>query len=93
MIAVPRSGRRWRLRSAPVPPSARIISTDVRLLLFWSFALLSLVKLLRGGGFGWSILLGGAIGLGLLSKYAMIYFLLCALVAAAFSTRTSAVSS
>jgi len=64
--------------------SARIISTDVPFLLFWSLALLSLVKFLRGGGFGWSVLLGFAIGLGLLSKYAMAYFFLCLAVAAVF---------
>jgi 4-amino-4-deoxy-L-arabinose transferase-like glycosyltransferase len=64
--------------------SARIISTDVPLLLFWSLALLSLVKLLRGGGFGWSMLLGLAIGLGVLSKYAMAYFFMCLAAAAVF---------
>jgi 4-amino-4-deoxy-L-arabinose transferase-like glycosyltransferase len=56
--------------------SARIISTDVPLLFFWALALLAYVKLLNGGGLRWGIVLGIALGLGLLAKYAMIYFLL-----------------
>jgi 4-amino-4-deoxy-L-arabinose transferase-like glycosyltransferase len=56
--------------------SARIISTDVPLLFFWTLALLAYVKLLSGEGWRWSLLLGISIGLGLLAKYAMIYFLL-----------------
>src|SRR5262249_58302909 len=56
--------------------SARIISTDVPLLFFWALALLAYVKLLAGGGTRWSILLGLALGLGLMAKYAMIYFVL-----------------
>ncbi len=55
--------------------SARIISTDVPLLLFWALALLAYVKLLDGGDWRWAGLLGSALGLGLLTKYAMIYFL------------------
>jgi 4-amino-4-deoxy-L-arabinose transferase-like glycosyltransferase len=56
--------------------SARIISTDVPLLFFWALALLAYVKLLAGGGTRWSIVLGIALGLGLMAKYAMIYFVL-----------------
>jgi 4-amino-4-deoxy-L-arabinose transferase-like glycosyltransferase len=62
--------------------STRIISTDVPLLLFWAVALLAYVKLLRGPDWRWSIILGVALGLGMLAKYAMIYFLLCAACAA-----------
>jgi 4-amino-4-deoxy-L-arabinose transferase-like glycosyltransferase len=54
--------------------SSRIISTDVPLLFFWTLALLSYVKLLQGGGWKWGALLGVSFGLGMLSKYAMIYF-------------------
>ena len=61
--------------------SARIISTDVPLLFFWALALLAYVKLLDAPSSAWSALLGLALGLGLLAKYAMIYFLLGALVA------------
>jgi 4-amino-4-deoxy-L-arabinose transferase-like glycosyltransferase len=67
--------------------SARIISTDVPLLLFWALALLAYTKLLAGAGSGWIIALGGAIGFGLLAKYSMIYFLPGMLLAAAMSKR------
>ena len=62
--------------------SARIISTDVPLLFFWALALLAYVKLLAGAGPRWAVVLGVALGLGLLAKYAMIYFLFGAALAA-----------
>lgn len=62
--------------------SARIISTDAPLLAFWALALLAFVRLRAGGGPGWGVLLAAAFGLGLLSKYAMLYFAGCVLVAA-----------
>ena len=62
--------------------SARIISTDVPLLFFWALALLAYVKLLEQPKLSWSIVLGLALGLGLLAKYAMIYFLLGVALAA-----------
>ena len=62
--------------------STRIISTDVPLLLFWALALLAYVKLLRHPDWRWAVVLGVAIGLGMLAKYAMIYFLLRAACAA-----------
>ena len=58
--------------------SAGVISTDVPLLLFWTAALLAWARLLETRSWGWTLALGAAIGLGLLSKYAMIYFYLCA---------------
>jgi membrane-associated phospholipid phosphatase len=61
--------------------SARIISTDVVLLFFWSLALLAYLKLLARPTLGWSTVLGFALGLGMLAKYAMIYFLAGAVVA------------
>jgi 4-amino-4-deoxy-L-arabinose transferase-like glycosyltransferase len=67
--------------------SARIISTDVPLLLCWSLALLAYVKLLRGPGIRWALLLGAVLGLGLLAKYAMIYFLLSVGIAALIDNR------
>jgi hypothetical protein len=45
-------------------------------------ALLAYVKLLRRPDLRWAILLGVALGFGLLAKYAMGYFLLCAALAA-----------
>ena len=62
--------------------SARIISTDVPLLFFWALALLAYAKLIDGGDRRWSAVLGVAIGLGMLAKYAMIYFLIGAALAA-----------
>ncbi len=56
--------------------SSRIISTDVPLLFFWALALLAYVKLLQGGDWRWGVLLGVSFGLGMLAKYAMVYFLL-----------------
>src|SRR5262245_57433206 len=56
--------------------SARIISTDVPLLFFWALALLAYVKLINGGSRRWAVMLGIAVGVGMLAKYAMLYFLL-----------------
>jgi 4-amino-4-deoxy-L-arabinose transferase-like glycosyltransferase len=68
--------------------SARIISTDAPLLLFWSAALLALVRLRAGGGMAWAVLLGTAVGLGLLSKYAMLYFIGGLVLAVVFDPAT-----
>ncbi len=56
--------------------SSGLISTDVPLLFFVALALLALIRLKEGGGWDWALVLGAAIGFGLLSKYAMSYFLL-----------------
>jgi hypothetical protein len=56
--------------------SARIISTDVPLLLFWAVALLAYLKLTAEPDWRWAIVFGLAFGLGILAKYAMVYFLL-----------------
>jgi hypothetical protein len=61
--------------------SARIISTDVALLFFSAVALLAYVKTIDAPGLVWSVVLGLALGFGLLAKYAMIYFLLGAVTA------------
>ncbi len=58
--------------------SAGLISTDVPLLTCWAFALLAWTKLLESRSWAWAVALGVAIGAGLLAKYAMIYFVLCA---------------
>ncbi|MGH1352193.1 MAG: ArnT family glycosyltransferase [Methyloligellaceae bacterium] len=60
--------------------SAGRISTDVPLLAFWALALWSLVEFQKTKKWSWSVLLGVAIGFGLLSKYAMAFFLLCFVV-------------
>ncbi len=68
--------------------SARIISTDVPLLLFWALALWAFLRL-RGQVTGrWAVVLGVSLGLGLLAKYAMIYFVLGMLLAAVLDARS-----
>jgi 4-amino-4-deoxy-L-arabinose transferase-like glycosyltransferase len=62
--------------------SARIISTDVPLLFFWALALLAYVRLLQAPDWRWAAVLGVSLGFGLLAKYAMMYFVLCAICAA-----------
>jgi hypothetical protein len=56
--------------------STRIISTDVPLLFFWALALFAYLKLLAAPDWRWALVLGISFGLGLLAKYAMIYFVL-----------------
>src|SRR5215831_4077018 len=67
--------------------SSRIISTDVPLLFFWAVALLAYLNLLAAPDRRWAVVLGVAIGLGLLAKYAMIYFLPGVALAAVVSKR------
>lgn len=62
--------------------SARIASTDAPLLMFWALAVLAFVRLRAGGGRRWLLLLAASLGLGLLSKYAMVYLLPCLAIAA-----------
>ncbi len=65
--------------------SAALMTTDAPLLFFWTAALYFLCRLLetwrddpgnRRAAVLWAVMLGGAIGLGALAKYAMVYFLL-----------------
>lgn len=56
--------------------SSLLMTTDVPLLFFWALALLAVAKLQRTPETKWALLFGAAIGFGLLSKYAMLYFLL-----------------
>ncbi len=56
--------------------SSTIISTDVPLLFFWSLALLALWRTVTRFSIGWAVVLGLAVGMGLMSKYAMLYFVL-----------------
>ena len=78
----------WTALSIALAPgvafSSRVISTDVPFLFFWAAALLAYVKLIRGSDFRWALTLGIALGLGLLAKYAMIYFLAGIAIVAAF---------
>jgi 4-amino-4-deoxy-L-arabinose transferase-like glycosyltransferase len=65
--------------------SSGLISTDVPLLFFWAVALYAFLRARDGASWRWPLLCGVAIGFGLLSKYAMLYFVLGAVVAAFFS--------
>ncbi|MCX5567917.1 ArnT family glycosyltransferase [Kaistia nematophila] len=71
--------------------SSAIMSTDVLLLFFWALSLYAFVRLRAGGGYRWSLLLGFALGCGLLAKYAMAYFVGCALIAAVLDPQSRAV--
>jgi 4-amino-4-deoxy-L-arabinose transferase-like glycosyltransferase len=62
--------------------SCGLVSTDVPLLFFWSLALYAFIRALDEPGWLWSIVCGIGFGLGLLSKYAMLYFVLGAVLAA-----------
>ncbi len=66
--------------------SARVMTTDVPLLFFWALALYAYVRLMRGGGWRWGAVLAVAFGLGLLAKYAMVYFVIGVLLAGLIST-------
>src|SRR5215468_1103505 len=70
--------------------AARIVSTDVPLVLFWALALFAYVRLLEKADWRWALILGLAIGAGLLAKYAMLYFVPGLLLAAAFEKRARA---
>ncbi len=60
--------------------SSFIISTDLFLLLFWTLSLNQLIKINNEQDLKNFILLGIFLGLGFLSKYAAIYFVICLFV-------------
>jgi 4-amino-4-deoxy-L-arabinose transferase-like glycosyltransferase len=62
--------------------SSAVISTDALLLPLWAIALYALWRLMLTRAWVWALALGGAVGLGVEAKYAMLYFPLCALLAA-----------
>jgi 4-amino-4-deoxy-L-arabinose transferase-like glycosyltransferase len=59
--------------------AAWVISTDAPLLLFWAAALYAFIRAREAGSWRWWLAAGIAAGFGLLSKYAMAYWLLSAL--------------
>src|SRR5215472_10311570 len=61
-----------------VSVSCMLMSTDVPLLLFWTWGVVSLERALRPGGQRWWMLVGLCLGLGLLSKYSMAFFVVSA---------------
>ena len=64
--------------------SSTIVSTDVALLLFWVIALNAWLHLRKEKSLFWAVIISIAIGLGLLSKYAMIYFVFALILATIF---------
>ncbi|WP_017932635.1 ArnT family glycosyltransferase [Robiginitomaculum antarcticum] len=64
--------------------SSGIISTDVPLLTMWAFGLLCVAKLRAAPSWPWAVGLGVAIGIGLLAKYAMMFFLPALVLAVIF---------
>ncbi|MEO1014061.1 MAG: glycosyltransferase family 39 protein [Pseudomonadota bacterium] len=72
------AGVSWLLLPGVIVSSA-IISTDPPMLMFWSIALWAFFRLGKASGSSrmrliFAAMLGGALGLGFLSKYAIIYF-------------------
>jgi 4-amino-4-deoxy-L-arabinose transferase-like glycosyltransferase len=63
-----------------VTVSATIMSTDAPMLLCWAVALFAFLRARAGDDRRWWLVVGIAVGLGLLSKYAMAYWLLCAFI-------------
>lgn len=57
--------------------SALLVSTDVPLLVCWTLALYGWIKLVETQRMNYALLVGAAVGVGLLAKYAAIYFFLC----------------
>jgi 4-amino-4-deoxy-L-arabinose transferase-like glycosyltransferase len=71
--------------------SSGLISTDVPLLFFWSVALYALLRACEDRRWRWPLICGVALGLGLESKYAMLYFLVGAVLAGILAPRARAV--
>src|SRR5690606_12350050 len=57
--------------------SSNLISTDALLLPLWSLALLAMWRLMTTRAWAWAIALGVFLGVGVLAKYAMLYFFIC----------------
>ena len=70
--------------------SAGVMSTDALLLPSWAWALYCFWRLIDTPSWRWAIGLGCLLGLGLLAKYAMIYFAVSAGLAALWSPKVRA---
>lgn len=80
-VAGPAVGAWAMLAYATLPAvsfSSLIMSTDAPLLACWAVALWAYLRLLATRGFGWAVLAGLGIAVGLNAKYAMGFFLVCA---------------
>jgi 4-amino-4-deoxy-L-arabinose transferase-like glycosyltransferase len=67
--------------------SATLISTDALLLPLWSLALFATWRWVETRALPWALLMGLAVGLGALAKYAMLYFPMCLTLAAVLAPR------
>lgn len=68
--------------------SAVVLSSDVPLLFFWALGLYAFVRALQHNSWRWWLLLGAALGFGMLSKYAMVFFVICAAIYLVIERRT-----
>ena len=68
--------------------SSGIVSTDVPLLLCWVLGLNAWAHLRETPTLRWAVLLGLAIGFGMLSKYAMLFFLPSLVLCTIFDSKT-----
>jgi len=84
------SGLGWLLLPA-VSLSSGIISTDALVLCAWSLALFAFWRLLTTRAWIWAVALGLFVGVGALAKYAMLYFVISAVLAALWSKPARAV--
>lgn len=64
--------------------SSGLVSTDVPLLFCWALALYALLRAMNDEGWRWTLVCAAAIGVGMLAKYAMLYFVGGAILAAVF---------
>ncbi len=67
--------------------SSGLMTTDVPLLFCWALTLYALLKALEERGWRWTAVCGMAIGLGILAKYTMLFFVAGLLLAATMSTK------
>lgn len=61
-----------------VTVGSALIGTDTIMFPFLATALLAWLRVLDGGAMRWSVVAGAALGIAFLSKYAAMYFVLCA---------------
>ena len=62
--------------------SSGLASTDAPLLFFWTVTLLAFLRAVERPSWRWSLLCGAALGLGILAKYAMLFFIVALTVSA-----------
>lgn len=70
--------------------SSGLASTDAPLLFFWALSLFALIRAVQTNAWRWAILCGVAVGLGVLAKYAMLFFGAGAVLAAFLSPQIRA---